>query len=583
MAMSKEKRKQFAVTTLLINLFSCLTVVFFSPMEVVLINQHEFYFAFLNAALFQLVAALAAAGLATLVMVYLPSRAGILLAGMSLGGGIAAYVQALFLNGSMVAMTGKSMEVSGTTKAVNLIIWIALIAAAVLLLWRQRKPVITAVRCVAAALIVMQGAAMIGSITTNGIAEKGDALFLTAESQFEFSSGNNVIEIVLDTTDGTVVREMLERYPELYDSLAGWVYYPNATSKNSRTYPSLPYMLTGKECFYDRPAEEYVQEAFDSSPFLPGLKEAGTDICLYTTDTDIIGNSAAAYTRNSLLYDYSQLNNLDPVQLVKNLMHVGLYKSMPYVLKEKFSYKTGIINISSFRGFEKRAYRFREEDAMFYQDFQAAGGLSVSSEYSKAYRLYHLFGNHPGYMWDQNMEITTGADQPDALRGSFRIIEMLISEMKRLGIYDDATIIVTADHGMSNLGGKTLEIEQTYCPLLMVKYPKQNETEPMQINEAPVAHDDLFATIEDALGAKRTGCGSGKSLNEFSAGDERERIYYYTAFYDNKEGEIVLREYQVSGNAEDIRNWHLTGRWWDVQYSRHKVAQRRFAEITGEP
>jgi hypothetical protein len=337
-------------------------------------------------------------------------------------------------------------------------------------------------------------------------------------------------------------------------------------------------MLTGKECFYDRPADEYVQSAFAESTFLPGLKEAGTDICLYTTDTDMIGNSATAYTRNSMLYDYSQLSSLDPVQLVKNLLHVGLYKSMPYALKNKFDYNMGIINISSFRGYEKRSRRFREEDAMFYQDLQAAGGLSVSSEYSKAYRLYHLFGNHPGYMWNQNMEITTGADQPDALRGSFRIVEMIVDEMKRLGIYDKATIIVTADHGLSNLGGTTLEIQQTYCPLLMVKYPNQDDGKPMQINEAPVAHDDLFATIEDALNAKRSGTGSGKSLREFSPGDQRERMYYYTAFYDNKEGEIVLREYKITGDAEDINNWHLTGRWWDILYSRHKVAPRRFTE-----
>lgn len=571
-------RKYFVITVLIINLFSCLTVVFFSPMEVVLINQHEFYFSFLNAALFQLITALAAAGAATAVMALLPRKAGILLAGLSLGGGVAAYLQALFLNGSMVALTGESMAVSGTEKAVNLGIWAAVILGAVILLRRQRKPAVTAARCLSAALAVMQAAAMAGSIFAGGLDRKGEALFLTGESEFELSSGTNVIEIVLDTTDGTVVRKMLERYPELYETLGGWVYYPNATSKNSRTYPSLPYMLTGKECFYDCPAEEYVRDAFDESPFLPGLAKAGTDICLYTTDTDVIGNSAAAFTRNGMLCDYSRLSSLHPVQLVKNLLHVGLYKSLPYVLKDRASYDMNIINISSFRDYEKRSNRYRCEDSTFYRDLLNAGGLSSSSEYGKAYRLYHLFGNHPGYMWDQNMEITTGADQPDALRGSFRIVERFISDMKRLGIYDKATIIVTADHGMSNLGGETLEIAQAYCPLLMVKYPEQDDAEPMVINEAPVAHDDLFATIEDALGAGRSGCGSGKPLQAFAPGEERERLYYYTAFHNNKEGEIVLREYRIDGDAEDIRNWHLTGRWWDVLYSRHKVAAERFSD-----
>lgn len=568
-------RKQFAVTAFLFNLFSSLTMAFFSPMEVVLINQHEFYFSFPNAALFQGIAALAAAGLLTLVMVLLPRKAGTVLAGLSLGGGIAAYIQAFFLNGKMVALTGETMAVSAAEKAVNLLIWLAVIAGTVLLLRGLRKPVVTVLRCVAAALIAMQCVAMVSTIAAKGVDEKGEALFLTSEGEFELSSGNNVIEFVLDTTDGTVVREMLEEYPEMYDRLAGWVYYPNVTSKNSRTYPSLTYMLSGKECFYNCPAEEYVREAFEESPFIPGLKAAGTDICLYTPDTDILGRQVADYARNSLRYDYSRLDSLNPVRLVMNLMHVALYKSMPYALKDVFAYDMSIINISSFRDYERRARPFRDADSMFYQDFLNAGGLKSSDGYEKAFRFYHLWGNHPGFVWDENLEESTTADRTQALRGSFRIIEKLIEEMKRLGIYDRATIIVTADHGLSNLGYEKLEISQTFCPLLMVKYPGQTE-QPLQINGAPVAHDDLFATIEDALGAERSGCGSGKALKDFSPGEERERLYYYTAFHNNKEGEIVLREYRVTGDAEKLENWHLTGRWWDVLYSRHKVAAERF-------
>lgn len=572
------ERKRFAVTALIINLFTSLTIVFFSPMEVVLINQHEFYFSFLNAALFQLLAALAAAGIATAVMAFLPRKIGSVLAGLSLGCGLAAYIQAMFLNGGMVALNGENMDVSGGAKALNLAIWAVIIIGAVVLLLINRKPVNTAVRCVAAALIVMQGAAMIGSVAGNGLAEKGEMLYLTSAGQFELSDGNNVIEFILDTTDGSMVREMLAKYPEVYENLAGWTYYPNATSKNSRTFPSIPYMLTGKQYFYDYPAEEYVESAFQESRFLPGLGEAGTDICLYSPDTNYIGTSVTGYVRNAMKYDYSKLSSVAPGQLVKNLMHVGLYKSMPYVLKNKFSYKTDIINISSFRNYEKRIHPFRDPDVLFYQDLQDAGGLKTSSEYPQAYRLYHLYGMHPGYAWDQDLNICFTAERRDALRGSFRLIEKYIDEMKRLGIYDRATIIVTADHGYSNMEGDQLEIQAPYCPLLMVKYPQQDETIPMTINEAPVAHEDLFATIEEALGARKTGYGSGKALREYAPGEARERLYYYTGYYDHRDGEIVLREYRITGDAEDIRNWELTGRWWDVNYSLFKISDKRFRE-----
>ena len=140
------ERKRFAVTALIINLFTSLTIVFFSPMEVVLMNQHEFYFSFLNAALFQMLAALAAAGIATAVMNILPRKIGSVLAGLSLGCGLAAYIQALFLNGGMVALDGKNMDVSGSTKVLNLVIWAVIIIGAVALLLINKKSVITGVR-----------------------------------------------------------------------------------------------------------------------------------------------------------------------------------------------------------------------------------------------------------------------------------------------------------------------------------------------------------------------------------------------------------------------------------------------------
>ena len=581
MAKREEGRKKFIITVLLCNLFSSLTVVFFSPMEVVLAGQKEFYFPFLNAALYEGLAALALAGVLTLIMTFLPRKAGLVLAALSLAGGIAAYIQGLFLNTKMVALTGEHMSLTGGEKAVNLLIWAAVILAVtvcVLVFSRKRKNTVLSAMCFAAgALIAMQTVAMVTTIATDGLDEKGETLFLTSEGEFELSTGNNVVEIILDTTDGTVVRQMLARYPELYDTLGGWVYYPNVTSKHSRTYPSLDYMLTGEICHYDLPVAEFVDNAFTKSPFLPGLKATGADMRFYSSMMDILRPKFAPYADNALLYDYSQLGILDPAGVVRNLLHVALYKSMPYALKDFFSYDIGIINISSFKEYKRRENPFMELDHLFYRDLKAAGGFTTTDRYDKAFRLYHFWGNHSGYLWDEHLEATDrDVDLPDALRGSFVIVENLISEMKRLGVYDQATIIVTADHGLSNLGGETLEISQTYCPLLMVKYPGQNDAEPMTENDSPVAHDDFFATLEDALGAERTGLGSGKALKEFSPEDERERIFYYTALYDSRDGEVVEREYSITGNAEQIENWHLTGNWWEILYSRHTISKKRF-------
>ena len=135
------KKKRQLLTILLCNLFLTLTVAFFSPMEVLLINLKEFYFSFANVWWLQLLLALGAALVLTLIMFVLPPRAGHAAAGLSLGLGVAAYVQALLLNGRMIVLSGEEMSVSSRDKIINLVIWGAIVLAvllAVILFGRKR-------------------------------------------------------------------------------------------------------------------------------------------------------------------------------------------------------------------------------------------------------------------------------------------------------------------------------------------------------------------------------------------------------------------------------------------------------------
>ena len=48
---------------------------------------------------------------------------------------------------------------------------------------------------------------------------------------------------------------------------------------------------------------------------------------------------------------------------------------------------------------------------------------------------------------NENAEYVEEATLTQALRGDFKIIKTYIEQLKELGIYDNTTIIVTADHG----------------------------------------------------------------------------------------------------------------------------------------
>ena len=532
-------------------------------MEVILLNSNEFNYTIRSFWWFQVLVALAAAGLLTLVMMLLPRKGRLVASSLTLGAGAAAWVQMLLLNGRMVGLTGDEMQVSGTEKAVNLLVWLVIIAGTVVLvleLDRKGKKAGLGMRAAAAMLTAVQLTAFVSLLLTTDFEAEGDRHIFTQGGQFELSSGTNVVEFILDASDGETVHRMLEKYPELNDQLAGWVYYPNATSEYSRTFPSLPYMLSGVRTHMDTPLKEYVDTAFDTSDFLPNLDRAQTDIRIYTMDNTYVSTHMDDIIRNVRRGENS-FGDLNLWGLEKGLAKISLFKCAPYVLKPLFAYKVNILNVMAF----KYKYYNNWYDPNFYRSFADRGVFTVTDSYAKAYRFYHLWGAHRGVLWNDKLDwVDNSAEGGDAavrLRGSFMMLDAFCDEMKAHGIYDDAMIIVVADHGESVGDPETKAQYRAACPLLMIKYPGSSADRPLQVSAAPVSHDDLFATITDTLGAERPAVGSGKAVGEIREDEIRDRMYYYIALNDQVKAEL-LREYVIQGDAENFENWHETGNTW---------------------
>ena len=584
--------KRQPLTILICSMFLSLTVFFFSPMEVFLGNMKEITVPFRNVWWMQLLAAVALALALWGIAMILPGRPGMLCAGGMLGVGVACYVQMLCMNGGMPTMIGDSMNVTPTQEKLNLAAWfgiIVIVALAVFLLCRKYlKQTSLAVRFLACALAAMQAVGIVGAVLTNDTSEMALEHNLSKEGEFVLSGDTNVIEFVIDSADTTFFDQMLERYPEVKDSLSGWVWYTNATSSYSRTYPSFTYMLTGQHCRFDKPFATYVSDAFGASSFLEGIHNGGTDIRIFTSDPQFVAKSADPYVANSVPFLYSDIRNMRIPVLEKNLIKMAFYKCLPYAFKNRFRYDITEINSDSFQP----GYSSRDDD--FYRDLKAHP-LTVTGEYGKAYRVYYLQGIHPGANWDENLNTTAagwdenrthpvdgkveGPELPDTLRGSFRYVESFIGQLKALGIYDKATIIVTADHGRGIISGNHGKLESVYpvTPVLLVKYPGSDTTKPLETSSAPVSHDDLFALVEQGTGTPVSGTGSGKTPAEIPEDGERDRYFYLSAYRTSRAGEVALLEYLIRGNARDLNDWSLTGNWWDIIYSANIVSPEEFS------
>lgn len=570
------------------NVFLLLTTLFFSPLEVVARNAGEFFFPLANVWWFQLLVCLAGSLLLTFLMLLLPARAGLIAAAAMLGLGLSAYVQILFLNGFIPSMTGKAIDISSSDRILNLVVWIAITLLAVLLVFlfsrKYRKNTGLALCAVSCALIVMQLAGFVSAALTMDaeITEKRQNHVLSARGQFDLGSDANVVVFVMDTADGAWAREMLDRWPDLKDTLSGWTWYPNATSRYNRTYPSLTYMLTGQTCHFDKPVPTYVDEAFtNGAAFLKNLADAGVDTRILTPDPDLISDRADPYIANAVNYDYADFGNLYLPRLERVLLRIGIYKSAPYLLKNYGLYDMNYVNTASFKIHNDPETKYGNYDYEFYAKLRS-NGLTVSDTTAKAFRFYHTAGTHIGVFWGEDLvsdpnRVGTG-DYPAALRGCFRNVEEYIARLKDLGLYDSATIIVTADHG-SNFGvpyGQPLERTTSATPVMMVKYAHSDLSQPLREDRAPVSQDEIFATVEQAFSAAPSGLGSGKTFKDFTEGEARDRFYDFIAYRNHLAGEIAVREYLIDGDAEDIANYHLTGNWWDVLYSVQPISSEPF-------
>ena len=179
-------------------------------------------------------------------------------------------------------------------------------------------------------------------------------------------------------------------------------------------------------------------------------------------------------------------------------------------------------------------------------------GLTLNDE-SNSFRFIHLMGAHWPYTLDKNGDRVKESDLIEQSEGSLGIVADYLQEMKRLGVYGNATIVVTADHGYWHLNAD--ELNYASSPIMLVKPAETAEeaARPLRVSEAPTGHGDYPATVIAAVGGD-----SSKYGTPVWDVPEGARIrYYWTTFSDGKH-DTSWQEYEIDGNVLNLDNWHKT-------------------------
>lgn len=538
------------------------TYVVFAPYETFLGNASEFRFDF--SWLWGIVAlkGLLIFSFVALMLMFLKGRLKIVATALVFGVTIAGYVQAMLFNGMMHNLDGTETGWSGSSVTVNLIIWIAIAvlpAVICLIIKKHWRKICSA----GSALIAgMQVVAMVSLILTSAQPNVGS--LMSYAGIYEVSAKNNVIIFVLDKFDQTYVDKMLTAFPNSLDGLKGFTYYPNATGSYCFTHVAIPYLLTGDRIPEYDPTDEQVISQIDNSEYFKYITEHTGSLCIYTDEFNIRSNDARSKIDNCVSTNYI----VDEAGILEASRKASLYRLLPFKYKQNYVYDSSNFNSALTSMATDDYYSLDDYDSEAAMDKAILkDGLSENKQYGdNSFRFIHVKGAHDRYKLNENAEyLETPISAEDGglektAAGSMKLVSDYLKALNDLGLYKDATVIITADHGNAHVIESDDDTARNVNPIMFFKPAGAGYDQPLKTSNAPVSHDDIFPTVIRALGGDYT--KFGRCLDEIGENEDRTR-YFYWVFRDLDEPNILTyyhKEYAVTGDARDNANWHETGK-----------------------
>lgn len=463
------------------------------------------------------------------------------------GVSVAGYIQELVMNGDMFLMVGNTYEWEIARAYINFVLWGLIILAIIFFGMKFEKFAKIIPGITIFVLLVRIITVIVFGIST----EFPERKVLTPEGSLTVSSSNNTIVLVLDAYDNQIIDMVSEKDPSFYEPLNDFTYYDNVTSQYGYTYMAIPYLLTGVDWQEGMTETDYHDYAFENSEVLEDIKNAGYSIGVYTdaaaTGSEIEKLAFNCKSQPEISLNYSELSRL--------MMTTSKYVVMPFMFKGNYMYTTD----------EFRALSANEEvwevsdDSKYYNELINTGLSLAPDENMGAFRFIHLDGAHAPFRIDENIEQIEPSDDGQFLlgqaMGTMKVVYEYLNQLKSLGVYDNATIVITADHGQNfSLDGVLANVAEEYgfnetsSPILFVKYPGQKGN---VINRESVSltQKEIVETIRRSSGT--TVQRDSKTLDEITEEYPVRQLKVYR--YD-----IPLRIFDITGNVRDANNWKLS-------------------------
>lgn len=436
----------------------------------------------------------------------------------------------------------------------DFVIWLGIVVAALfsILFVKKEQLVRSVLSFVVILSLVMQVFMVVPTAVTSLTGEEDNTpatekSFLTNANMFEVSTKDNIIVFVLDRFDEMYFAEILNGRQDIVDKLDGFTYYSDNISTYPRTYPGITSMITGVNNDFSSTRTKYFENAFKDNKFLYDLNKNNYKVNLYISEYYSYDDASVfegLVANTSVSGDYTVEN---PFELSYNMFLVGAYFWTPDAIKSQ-TVSSGKLNAMVKSSGDAKQYEL--DDAGTYAEF-AESGLHTQSQ-KNTYSFLHLRGCHSPFNMDENCQTVpdsnSASDSLPQTAGCFKFITEYIDQMKALGVYKDATIIITGDHGV--LWSDKKIYEDTKITTLLVKEKGQEGT-PLTENKTPVSQANLIPTIVKSAGLD-TSTDYGNAYSEVKEGTTR--THYFQSWNAKPD---VNYTYEISGSGHDFNNWKI--------------------------
>ena len=541
----------------------CFMYGIWGSMEVFTGNSSNFRFTYFEAFLPLLgVTVIASLGLASLIAL-LRRRAFTAVIAAVLGLAVCSYAQNMLLNLDLGLLDGEEINWAQyhTHGLWNLLIWTGLLAAVTAGALLLKKKARRAVRAASILLLAVQalsfGVVSVQHLTSDANSARDTTYVLTGNQQYDVSAEGNVILFLLDYYSNDYIDAAVKQYPDMLEPLRDFTYYDNYDPSYIGTFPSVVHMLTGNDFDTTVPIDTWFQQSWGGDTaqyFYRTLNENGYTFHFFDSNSDYFGiQYAEPYVENLRRLtcgDYS----IRYGRLIGAMTRLAAYRYAPHILKQFLKPNTfTFYSAMPLNGGEVESCLNRNA---FYNRLVDRGLQAVEGD-GKYFVIEFLKGTHPPYHLSADGQYDPNATLEETAAGYMKIVAEYLNQLKNLGLYDDATIIITSDHG---------DKENSMQVMYFIKEAHVTRDE-MAVSSAPVSHDELLGTILRNMGVTDSGLAS---IYDFADGETRERTVmcnyidsrypYVPKYHSTALGtHTVMYAYTYVGDRRELRKQFRRG------------------------